>query len=293
MRFEKKDIALLIPATLLAIAGLGPDDAWVVGPCLFLSWIAFIVICAIHEGQPRTRIIVGIVITLALFGVGYRRFNSIYHEPKKESQNTANREHPPSVAPLQEPSKPPGENGTTDASRTPTNAASKKNLEAIEKKRIAEGVPPALAHYDVAKERLASDPEKLSLYDLYLTDFEQSEVKHSRTLVIKTTPEIRMEAAVVQQIEMGTEFVMFYVPYNKGTDQLCLYLRGEQVTAKSLVFSKRIFIYHEAYLTPEQTIFVRNFYLEQGITVSFRSTDYLENRKLQAQVKKLEKHKSP
>jgi hypothetical protein len=172
-----------------------------------------------------------------------------------------------------------------------------------------------LAHYDVAKERLASDPEKLSLYDLYLTDFEQSEVKHSRALVIKTTPEIRMEEAVVQQIEMGTEFVMFYVPYNKGTDQLCLYLRGqyqrlideagkfgteiktpgesEQVTAKSLVFSKRIFIYHEAYLTPEQTIFVRNFYLEQGITVSFRSTDYLENRKLQAKVKKLEKHKSP
>jgi hypothetical protein len=117
MRFEKKDIALLIPAMLLAIAGLGPDDPWVVGPCLFLSWITFIVICAIHEGQRKTRIIVGIVITLALCGVGYRRFNSIYHEPKKESQSTANKEQPPSVAPrlrpmppefayMREPSKP-------------------------------------------------------------------------------------------------------------------------------------------------------------------------------------------
>ncbi len=95
MRFEKKDIALAIPATLLAVAGLGPDDPWVVGPCLFLSWITFIVICAIHEGQRKTRIILGIVITLALSGVGYRRFNSIYRAPKREPQvDTASKEHP-------------------------------------------------------------------------------------------------------------------------------------------------------------------------------------------------------
>jgi hypothetical protein len=79
MRFDKKDILLLIPATLLAIAGLGPDDPWVVGPCLFLSWATFIVICVIHEGSRRTRMIVGAVITVVLLGVGYRRFNSIYH----------------------------------------------------------------------------------------------------------------------------------------------------------------------------------------------------------------------
>jgi len=96
---------------LLAIAGLGPDDPWLVGPCLVFSWITFIVICAIHEGKRKTRIIVGTVITLALFGVGYRRFDSIYHGRKKESQNTANKEHPPSVAPQlrpipPEPSKP-------------------------------------------------------------------------------------------------------------------------------------------------------------------------------------------
>jgi hypothetical protein len=95
MRFEKKDIALLIPGTLLAIAGLGLDDPWVVGPCLFFSWVTFIVICVIHEGSRRTRALVGVVITVVLFGVGYRRFNSIYHathetaskkdEPKSET----------------------------------------------------------------------------------------------------------------------------------------------------------------------------------------------------------------
>jgi hypothetical protein len=54
MRPEKKDLVLLIPATLLAIGGLGPDDPWVVGPCLFFSWVTFIVICIIHDGSRRT-----------------------------------------------------------------------------------------------------------------------------------------------------------------------------------------------------------------------------------------------
>jgi hypothetical protein len=89
MRFEKKDIALLIPATLLAVAGLGPDDPWVVGPCLFISWLTFIFICVIHEGSRRTRAIVGVVITIALFGVGYRRFNSIAkYEAEQSTKST-------------------------------------------------------------------------------------------------------------------------------------------------------------------------------------------------------------
>jgi hypothetical protein len=77
MRFEKKDFALLIPATLLAVGGLGPDDPWVIGPCLFLSWITFIIICIIHEGSRFRRIFAGVVITAILFGVGYRRFHLI------------------------------------------------------------------------------------------------------------------------------------------------------------------------------------------------------------------------
>jgi hypothetical protein len=105
MRLEKKDFLLLIPATLLAVAGLGPDDPWVVGPCLFLSWVTFIVICVIHEGSPRTRTIVGVVITIVLFGVGYRRFNSMYHftaeavskkdEPKSEGPTSVKVEFGP------------------------------------------------------------------------------------------------------------------------------------------------------------------------------------------------------
>jgi len=106
MRFEKKDIALLIPATLLAIAGLGPDDPWVVGPCLFISWIAFVVICTIHEGSWRIRAIVAVVITIVLFGVGYRRFGSIYHATAETASKEEHKSGPQHEESKKEPVKP-------------------------------------------------------------------------------------------------------------------------------------------------------------------------------------------
>lgn len=105
MRLEKKDLLLLIPATLLAIAGLGPDDPWVVGPCLFLSWAAFVFVCVIHEGPRKTRAIIGIAITLVLAGVGYRRFHSIFHNPEK--MNVGKAETNPNATKESEISRPP------------------------------------------------------------------------------------------------------------------------------------------------------------------------------------------
>ena len=132
MRFEKKDILVLIPATLLAIAGLGPDDPWVVGPCLLLSWATFIVICVIHDGSRRTRTIVGALITVALSGVGYRRFNSIYHfsaeTPKAAREITsANKpqpiDHIPSASEIADElakrTPPIGKNGGTSSAKKP------------------------------------------------------------------------------------------------------------------------------------------------------------------------------
>lgn len=78
MHLEKKDIFLLIPASLLAIAGLGPDDPWIIGPCLLLSWAAFVLICILHEGSRTGRSAVAVTLTLALGFVGYRRFSSIF-----------------------------------------------------------------------------------------------------------------------------------------------------------------------------------------------------------------------
>jgi hypothetical protein len=91
VRIEKKDIAFLIPATLLAVAGLGPDDLWVVGPCLFLSWAAFLVICIIHEGPLKSRVTVAVLITLFFIGVGFRRVAPLIPARKTESKLEYNR----------------------------------------------------------------------------------------------------------------------------------------------------------------------------------------------------------
>jgi hypothetical protein len=64
---------------------------------------------------------------------------------------------------------------------------------------------------------------------------------------------------------------------------------SEQTSSQDLVFSNRVFIYHETYLSPEQIIAVRDAFKRRGITVILRSTDYLANKKLEAKVKELEK----
>jgi hypothetical protein len=91
VRVEKKDIAFLIPATLLAFAGLGPDDLLLVGSCLFLSWATFLVICIIHESSLKSRITVAIVMTLLFIGVGYRRLGPLIPPRKTESKLEYNR----------------------------------------------------------------------------------------------------------------------------------------------------------------------------------------------------------
>jgi hypothetical protein len=191
--------------------------------------------------------------------------------------------------------------------------ASKENKRAPKQAAPSGTFPKATDPYDIAKKRLDSDPERLTIYDLFLTDFEPSDVKQARTMNISGIGPlpIAVGATVVWQVETGSEFIMFYVPYTNQTKETCFYLAGqyqrlleeaqkfgahvkvpgesEQTSSKALVFSNRIFVYHETYLSPEQIIEVRNLYKSMGITILFRSTDYLANRKLEAKVKNLQK----
>ena len=67
---------------------------------------------------------------------------------------------------------------------------------------------------------------------------------------------------------------------------------SEEITSKQLVFSERIYVYHETYLSPEEVIDLRNGFQKLGGTILFRSADYLANRKLEAKVKQLEGNKN-
>jgi hypothetical protein len=179
--------------------------------------------------------------------------------------------------------------------------------------------PPRILEYEDAKKRLDSDPDQLTLHDLYLTDFQASEVRHGSILNITGPPgpesrTVRVEATVIWQLEAGTEFVMYYIPSERETPEICMFIadehvrllhdahllgvegkvpgESEQASSKGLVFSNRIFIYHEWYMSPEQIIQVRETYKAKGVTVLLRSADYLSNRKLEAKVKKLEKDRN-
>lgn len=91
MRFDKKDYAVVIPTTFLAIAGLGPDDPWIIGPCLIASWLTSLAVCAVHESSRTSRVIAAVIITLVLGGVGYRRLLPLIPPAKTESKLEYNR----------------------------------------------------------------------------------------------------------------------------------------------------------------------------------------------------------
>ena len=169
-----------------------------------------------------------------------------------------------------------------------------------------------------AETNLKMDPDKLSLLDLFLTDFslgDNTETNRSGFPLQndKTGARIHIDYIVVRQLATGTKFLLFYIPYTNETHDICVALAGkykvalgdvleqgltqsvkipgdsEAITSRDLVFSNRIFLYHEAYLSPEQIIDVRDAFRKRGATVILRSTDYLANKKLEAKVKQLEK----
>ncbi|HXM60216.1 MAG TPA: hypothetical protein VN950_05125 [Terriglobales bacterium] len=81
MRLEKKEWLLLALATLFALAGLGPDDPWIVGPGLILSWIVFLALFFLHEGwKPVARLLAVLLMTAVLGGIAVRKFHFVKAE---------------------------------------------------------------------------------------------------------------------------------------------------------------------------------------------------------------------
>jgi hypothetical protein len=182
-----------------------------------------------------------------------------------------------------------------------------------EKPKLPLTAPRAFSELEESKRRLESDPISLTLYDLFATDFSSSEVSYPHVwhLTSSSGSKIDVESIVIWQLETGIEFITFYIPYTNDTHDICVSWvarnyqsimqdthkmgaaqkrpgESEQTTAKQLVFSKRLYVYHETYLSPEEISDLRNGFQQLGVTILFRSTDYLANRKLEAKVKLLE-----
>jgi hypothetical protein len=172
--------------------------------------------------------------------------------------------------------------------------------------------------YEEAKEHLGKKPDQLLLHDLFLTDASASPQTTSTlfsgfTLRNDTTGNLtHIEYGIVRQLEVGVKYILFYVPPSNETARLCLDLAdkykhalddfmesmietqktpgdSEQTSSQDITFAKRVFIYNETNLSPEQIIEVRNAFKKRGIIVILRSTDYLSNKKLEAKVRLLQR----
>ena len=169
---------------------------------------------------------------------------------------------------------------------------------------------------------LSTEPDKLVLHDLFLTDF-SSEDNNSVSLLSgfviqnnETKVITHIEYRIVRQLTLGTKVLLLYILPTAETPHLCVsladhydvalgdFLEGrteavklpgdsEQMTTQDIVLSKRIFVYHETYVSPQQAIDSSEAFKKKGISVILRSSDYLENRRLQARVKLLEKRRKP
>lgn len=157
--------------------------------------------------------------------------------------------------------------------------------------------------------RVRYAPDQLTLYYLFLTDFsaepnsmtnyDSFELTNNQTKV-KTS----VGYAVVDQLEPSTRFLAFYISPTTETPGLTVGLSdqyhvalndwwekgeftakvpgdSEQMSSKDLRFTGRIYVYHETYMSPSDTIRVSKTFKGKGLSVILRSSDYLANKKLE------------
>jgi hypothetical protein len=86
MRFTRKEWAVLIPATACALPGLLSTPPWILFPCLFASWVAYIYICIYHQGAIWIRGLAAILISGVLGLIAYFHVGKSVPEPLLTSQ---------------------------------------------------------------------------------------------------------------------------------------------------------------------------------------------------------------
>ncbi|MGP0018423.1 MAG: hypothetical protein ACLPHP_07640 [Candidatus Sulfotelmatobacter sp.] len=169
-------------------------------------------------------------------------------------------------------------------------------------------------NYELSECRLRYRPDQLTLFDLFNTDFSEPPYTYtsSYAMKIRTGGSVKTESlvdyAVVAQLSSANRFLSFYIwPTSEVFDvsielsnkyQIALNdpwanikVTGKAATGDSeaassedAVFSKRVFIYYENYLTLEQLLNIQNAFKKQGLSVILRGSDYLENEKLRAKL---------
>lgn len=184
----------------------------------------------------------------------------------------------------------------------------------VSKPRSASKIPeegsPAWPDYE-AREHL-KDPKKLTLHDLFLTDFPGTQKAGGHWTLSRSNKSaaVVIEECAVINLETNTKLIEVYIPYFEDTYGVCVTVANtyEKVLAqadefvmsqkpwggsalhssKEAVFSKTIFIYHESEMRPEQIGDLTKLFDAKGLHVDFRGSSYLSFRKMQAQIEEHE-----
>lgn len=142
------------------------------------------------------------------------------------------------------------------------------------------------------------EPVMLTLGDLFQGDFPDLLRSHRARKIGITVDGQKKALEITEQLysdfQGKSKFVGFYIPHSGETQGLCLYLAdhvdfpfglgtsvisggvvGEELQPKDLVFTGRVFLYHEDHLNIEQQAEIVRAYRERGLSVSMRGPDYL------------------
>lgn len=187
-----------------------------------------------------------------------------------------------------------------------------------ESNTLTQGPPQTAGPFDSAPAewRRANRPDDLTLHDFFLLDFQSVQQKQYGAVFVDDSKTISVQYAINVELTARSKFLSFYIERQDGhTAAICEYLgrqyqfildRAPQllieqknpgdsgtISTKEAVFSKRIYIYHETYLPPEETVKLTDVYAKNGLSGIFRSTDYLSTKKTEAMLLKLRKEQTP
>jgi hypothetical protein len=160
-----------------------------------------------------------------------------------------------------------------------------------------------------------NDPDRLTVRDLFWTDFtspENTSVRHGGFTIRNNENGVltHIGSVVVHQLQAGFKSIALYILDTNETPHLAVslanfykqpledYMEGAietakaapgdsaQLSSKDLVLSNRVFVYHETYLSPQQIAEAENVWKAQGVVVVFRGPDYLQYEKMEITLKR-------
>jgi hypothetical protein len=159
----------------------------------------------------------------------------------------------------------------------------------------------------VAEWRIKNAPFDLTLHDLFLNDFDSVQQRATGAIFVDKAKQISVQYTIATDLALRSKFLIFYVLPNDHTAGIIAYLAKQYnfvldkapqlqiaqkglgdsgtISTKEAIFTKRIYVYHETYLDAGTTVELTRIYAKEGISVIFRSTDYLSSKKLEARVR--------